>query len=600
LSALVPNSGNGKPQNRKTAVTYYRISNEKQDSLPAQRAWAQRVTQAAGLSIVAEFEDEGISGADHERPGLLALLEFVEKQFYAEDIVQALAVLDLDRLSRRDSLSTSALLQSLAKHGLRYIHTTSKLFDLRSPLDRTLIALGSDFTREPELRAKSLHSLNGMAEEARKGLWMGGPVPYGYRLDTDRRQHSEKKKGCPLKLGPDEEVETVRWIFTTYASGRLTANGIARELNARGIKPRAAGLWSPNTILKMLTNRVYLGAIVWGEQLVGRYHRLQNGVVVPREDKEDREQVRLRRRLKHLPVSPAGEKDVIVAPDAHPAIVDRALFDACAAQRERNREDKSAPRCGLKGNVWPLAGQLVCGHCGEPVWTIPVSDDGGKRKGTYRERARVCCSGRRRDPGACTASAMTSYLDVLDRVVALLREQLADPGAVKEMERELARQLREHTRALTRDRPRLAAKVKELDDKIARAVAKLADIPADLQGDVVEHIRSLKDERDALGQEVRDLDVRQREEAPINPVEFKATLQMVRGLTATMETREEAELLRAALKDLVKEVRVFFRPRRKSDPKPPRGIAPKRVLGRVEVDLTPCFADLLTMGSRRR
>jgi hypothetical protein len=38
-------TGNGcGPQGRKLAVALYRISDDKQDSLPTQQAWAQRVT----------------------------------------------------------------------------------------------------------------------------------------------------------------------------------------------------------------------------------------------------------------------------------------------------------------------------------------------------------------------------------------------------------------------------------------------------------------------------------------------------------------------------------------------------------------------------
>jgi DNA invertase Pin-like site-specific DNA recombinase len=580
------------------AVALYRISDDKQDSLPTQRAWAQRVTQRDGLALTGEFEDEGISGADVHRPGLERLAAFVKQCFYDRDPVPYLLVLDLDRFSRRDSLSTSAWLDQLRKHGLRYIVTTAQRFDLHSPLDRTLIALGSDFTREPELRAKSNHVLNGMAERARKGLWMGGPVPFGYRLGDDGK----------LVPGPDDEAEVVRWIFRTYASGRLTANGIARELIARGVKPRwsKGGRWSRNTVLKMLANRTYLGCVVWGGQLVGRYHRLEKGMVVPREDKQEREQAQLLRGLKHLPVTLAEEGDCIVCPDAHPALIDRETFDACRRRREENRENFSVPRefggqpgrPGRKGNVWPLAGQMKCGHCGAPLWTVPVPDGGGKRKGTYLERARVWCCERRKDPSSCPRSAGTSYLDVLNRVIGLLQQKLAEPGAVEEMAREYERQVKERVKAGRGDRKRLTARVAELDGKIADAVANLAHIPTDLRADVAEYVRKLKADREALGQQLRDLDAQERESRGIDPEDFRATLEMVRGLSAAMETRQEAELLRATLRDLVKEVRLHFRPRHDGDPKPPRGIAPARVVGRVEVDLTPCFADLLTTGSR--
>jgi DNA invertase Pin-like site-specific DNA recombinase len=587
-------NGHAAPADRLLAVALYRESDDnKQDSLPTQRAWAQRVSQRDALTLIAEFEDEGISGAAVSRPGLEDLVAFVQKQFYARDPVRYLLLIDLDRFLRRDSISTGAWLDKLRTHGLRYIVTTGQRFDLHNSLDRTLIALGSDFTREPELRAKSNHVLNGMAERARKGLWMGGPIPFGYRLGEDGR----------LTPGPEDEQETLRWIFRTYASGRLTANGIARELNARGVRPRRAAAWSRNTVLKILENRAYVGSVVWGEQLVGRYHRLQGGMVVPREDKHDREQAQLLRKLKRLPVTLAGEEDLIVCPNAHPALIDPNLFEAAQGQRVRNRENYSAPRCarGLKGNVWPLAGQMKCGHCGEPVWTLPVSERTGRgrlRHGAYVERARACCGARRQDPSTCPDSGLWPYLDVLDRVVTLLRKKLAAPGAVAEMTRELERQLADQRRAGQSGRQRLEARAAKLDKEIATATKNLLQFPEDLRADAFESLRALKAERDAAGQELRDLDAAEREARVIDPAEFKAALKTVAGLEAEWDTREEAELLRATLRDLVAEVRVFWRPRRQGEKMPRGRQATKRVLRRVEVDLTPSFADLITAGSR--
>src|SRR5262245_53700690 len=186
MSAVHSSNGHSAPADRLLAAALYRISDDnKQDRLPTQRAWSQRVCQRDGLTLAAEFEDEGISGAAVTRPGLEDLVAFVQKQFYARDPVRYLLLIDLDRFLRRDSISTGAWLDKLRTHGLRYIVTTAQRFDLHNSLDRTLIALGSDFTREPELRSKSNHVLNTMAERARKGLWMGGPVPYGYRVGED-------------------------------------------------------------------------------------------------------------------------------------------------------------------------------------------------------------------------------------------------------------------------------------------------------------------------------------------------------------------------------------------------------------------------------
>jgi hypothetical protein len=58
-------------------------------------------------------------------------------------------------------------------------------------------------------------------------------------------------------------------------------------------------------------------------------------------------------------------------------------------------------------------------------------------------------------------------------------------------------------------------------------------------------------------------------------------------------------LLRATFRDLVQEVRLYWRARRPGEKLPRGRQATKRLLRRVEVDLTPSFADLLTMGNHK-
>src|SRR5262249_39104581 len=162
--------------------------------------------------------------------------------------------------------------------------------------------------------------------------------------------------------------------------------------------------------------------VVWGEQARGRFNRLRGGLVTLREDKEDREQAKLLRGLGHLPHALAKDEDCIIKPDAHPALVTPELFEACRRRREENRTNYSAPRCprGRKGHVWPLAGQMKCGHCGQPVWTLPGGDEGGRRD--YVDCCRVACSARRaKGPAACPHSGMAPYPEVLGRVITLLK-----------------------------------------------------------------------------------------------------------------------------------------------------------------------------------
>ena len=108
-----------------------------------------------------------------------------------------------------------------------------------------------------------------IAASKKKGMWMGGVPPLGYRVQ-DRKL-----------VVVDSEAEIVRAIFRRYAelgSVRLLKD----ELEARGIKSKsrtsASGhLWGGKPFARgalylMLQNRVYRGEIVHKEQFYPGEH----------------------------------------------------------------------------------------------------------------------------------------------------------------------------------------------------------------------------------------------------------------------------------------------------------------------------------------
>ena len=99
-----------------------------------------------------------------------------------------------------------------------------------------------------------------IAASKRKGLWVGGPVPLGYR--------SVDKK---LQVVP-EEAETVRLIFRTYlALGSVQK--LAAWLDEQNVRPKPRLLSNGRTIqaerfmvgplAHILRNRFYIGEVVY-------------------------------------------------------------------------------------------------------------------------------------------------------------------------------------------------------------------------------------------------------------------------------------------------------------------------------------------------
>ncbi|MGH8196064.1 MAG: recombinase family protein [Woeseiaceae bacterium] len=100
-----------------------------------------------------------------------------------------------------------------------------------------------------------------MEKKAKGGNWVGGSVPYGFRLDEEKR----------LVLH-EEEALIVRKMFKMYAFGNEGASAICKQLNEAGHRNRNGWKWGRRVVLYMLKNPVYMGKIRWREVLYEGQH----------------------------------------------------------------------------------------------------------------------------------------------------------------------------------------------------------------------------------------------------------------------------------------------------------------------------------------
>ncbi len=142
------------------------------------------------------------------------------------------------------------------------------------------------------------------AASRKKGLWTGGTVPFGYRVENRR-----------LVVVP-EEAEVVRFVFRRYAELRSPRH-VALELNASGTLKRGRK-WNAPLLEKMLGRSVYIGKV----EYKGEVHE-----------------------------------------GAHEAIVDKETWRQV---RDGLEERRARPRDSLERSgdgVAPLRGILRCGNC---------------------------------------------------------------------------------------------------------------------------------------------------------------------------------------------------------------------------------------------
>jgi len=240
---------------------YTRVSTEhglEQDfnSLDAQydaaQAYIRSQTHAGWTLIRSRYADGGYSGGSTERPALQRLLADVRARK-----VDVIVVYKVDRLTR--SLADFAkLVELFDDHGVSFVSVTQQFNTTTSMGRLTLNVLLSFAQFERELIGERVRDK--IAASKRKGIWVGGPVPMGYRV-------ADKK----VVVVP-EEAAAVHTIFTRYLElGSIGA--LIEDLDRRDVRTKASRLadgrvrggirFATGALAHLLKNRFYLGEVVY-------------------------------------------------------------------------------------------------------------------------------------------------------------------------------------------------------------------------------------------------------------------------------------------------------------------------------------------------
>ena len=564
------------------AVAYYRMSTNVQvASIPEQEGWARRAAAREGLQLLAEFRDEGIPGSEVEhRPGLAQLLAWC-----AAHNASAVVVWDADRLSRADSIQTAAVLNVLIQSGASRLLTHEGWIDLDDDVDRLLFHIKQDMSRAAYSKSLSRNVTRSAVARARKGLWVAGRPPYGYKIGEDGR----------LALGDPEMVETVRWVFRHFAATADSCGDVCHKLVARGAPPPPArmrkdratgqvfpwgGMWQRGVVNDMLSCRTYLGELVWNASTRGKYSRVAGGEVAPVKG-------RGRRRFARN-----AAEDRILVPDAHPAIIDHETFDAC--QRKLAATRRGCPRCRTTpkagGGDWALSGLLYCGMCGGRMCGITERRAFGGKEHVYRHY--VCVETQRKGKGTCAKNAVRQE-EVIDHVAALIERSFTDPARVKLLRAEVEQQADRQQGDQEAERRRLRSAAAELDGLIAQGNRNLALLPPDRIPGVVQQVRACEAQREGLARELARLEVEAEGRADHARQVAKA-MARVRRLRKIVQGAP-AEVVRNAFSDLIDRVSLFF----EYGP-PDRGGYRRTTFTEFEVTMRPEAAGLLGQPSELR
>lgn len=207
------------------------------------------------------YDDGGWSGGNLERPALKQLLDDV-----TSGKVDVIVVYKVDRLTR--SLADFArIVDILDRAGASFVSVT-QAFNTTTSMGRlTLNVLLSFAQFEREVTSERIRDK--IAASKRKGMWMGGVVPLGYRVE-DRKLVIE-----------EIEARTIRMLFQRYVDTKSITR-LVDELAAEGIRTKPRTLVTGRTtggvpftrgsLSQLLQNPLYMGKVRHRRELFDGEH----------------------------------------------------------------------------------------------------------------------------------------------------------------------------------------------------------------------------------------------------------------------------------------------------------------------------------------
>lgn len=302
------------------------------------------IAEQQDMRLYRLYIDNGATGTVFERPAFDEMMQDMK-----DGKINCIVVKDLSRLGRNYLEAGNYLEQIFPFFRVRFISITDG-YDSNSPdvTDESLIIPLKNIINEGYAKDISLKITTSFESRKKQGQFMGRYPVYGYLKDPANKNH--------LIINP-ETCGIVRRIFQMRDSG-MALGAIASQLNEEGIPSPARYLWIKGlskeerhqdsywdriNVKRLLTNKMYLGILVYGK-----------------------ERSSFAKGIKRQRVPESEWKYV---PNAHEAIIDQELFDSVQRKLESAKQD-FFNMTGINEDYQPenlFRGRIHCSDCGRAM-----------------------------------------------------------------------------------------------------------------------------------------------------------------------------------------------------------------------------------------
>jgi DNA invertase Pin-like site-specific DNA recombinase len=326
-----------------------------------------------GWYEVASHSDPAYSGGSMKRPGMDAL-----KRQIAAGEVKIVILFMLERVLR-DTDEWSTFRKFLQEHGCTLESPTSDISEAEPEgrLKNNIVMSVAEYARLSTAKKVKIK----MLEQAKRGIWNGGWLPYGYAYD----------KNTQALLPHPVEAPVVRRIFE-QAAQLVPLQEIANALNAEGLRTRQRPLRRRDGSIDTIGGNIFRG---------------------------DGLRILLRNPIYRGSVRFKGQDFAA----KHEALVSSDLWDKAnaAVQSERATPPESRLMVDVDTQMHLLKGIVYCGSCGRTL----VPHDSGKKNSQGRPYRYYYCGFvlKERQPDLCAVGKLPA--DALEKVTMEFLGQLS-------------------------------------------------------------------------------------------------------------------------------------------------------------------------------
>ncbi len=290
------------------------------------------------------YTDKGYSGKNIDRPAFQALIRDIEA-----GKVRRVIVYRLDRISR-SVLDFANVIDVFQKHHVDFVSTMER-FDTGTPIGKAMLMIVMIFA-QLERETIQQRVIDAYSSRSKRGFYMGGAVPYGFRLKDTMLDGIRTKMYEPVP----EESKIVRMIFEMYAHPQTSFGDVMRYLDENNVIKRDGKHFSRSRIRDLVVNPIYVRA----DYRLYEFFRSQgSNIINPPEDFIGTNGAYLYSgsEEKRKTVCLQGHT-LVLAP--HEGLVDSGTWIRCRSKC-LNNQSVAKP---VKAKATWLAGKIKCAHCG--------------------------------------------------------------------------------------------------------------------------------------------------------------------------------------------------------------------------------------------